>query len=343
MHVLIIGGTGFIGNHVLRHLHELGHDIALFHRGQTQTEPSSAVLHIYGDRSDLSSFANDFKRFSPDVVLDMIPFTQQDAVTLMSTFRGVARRVVAISSMDVYRAYGLFRRIEVGEPQPVPFDEDAPLRGILFPYRNLAHSADDILYDYDKILVERVVMSEKGLPGTVLRLPCVYGVGDKYHRTLEYIKRMDDGRPAIIFSEGKGQWRWTRGYVENVAEAIMLAVTREESANRIYNVGEAEAMTEAEWVLEIGRAAGWNGEVNTASADMLPKHLVEDYDYRHNLAADTRRIRRELGYGEPVSREEGLKRTVAWERRAGTKEVSAEQFDYAAEDVALTKIRRQRR
>ena len=68
--------------------------------------------------------------------------------------------------------------------------------------------------------------------------------------------------------------------MENVAVAITLAVTKEGSSNRIYNVGEAKAMTEAEWVQEIGRSAGWSGEVIAASADLLPKHLVEDYDYR---------------------------------------------------------------
>ena len=343
MRVLIIGGTGFIGVHVLHQLLEEGHDVALFQRGQTRTELSFPVHHIYGDRKELPTFASDFRGFAPDVVLDMIPFTEQDALSLMSTFRGTARRVVAISSMDVYRAYGLFRRSEVGKPEPMPFDEDAPLRSSLFPYRSLAQSAGDILYNYEKILVERIVLNDDELSGTVLRLPCVYGAGDSYHRTFEYLKRMDDGRPAIILSEAKAQWRWTRGYMENVAAAITLAMTHEESADRIYNVGEAEALTEAEWVGEIGRAAGWNGDVITESADMLPKHLVEEYDYRHNLAANTGRIRRELGYSEPVSREAALKRTVAWERRAAPKEVSAERFDYAAEDEALTKIGRLRR
>jgi len=340
MNILIIGGTGFIGTYVLKHLLENGHNIEVFHRGQTETKMSSAVHHIYGDRKELTAFVSDFKEFAPDIVLDMIPYVEQDAVTLMNTFRGIAERVVAISSMDVYAAYGRFRRSEKGEPELAPFDENAPLRSTLYPYRDLAQSFDDMLYHYDKIPVERVVMSDKELPGTVLRLPCVYGVGDKYHRTFEYVKRMDDGRSAILLGEGKAQWRWTRGYVENVAAAIMLAVTNEQAANRIYNVGEAEALTEAEWVRELGLAAGWNGDIIAAPEAIPPKHLAEDYDYRHNLAADTSRIRRELGDDEPVSHEEALKRTVAWDRNAPPKEVSTERFDYAAEDAALIKTGR---
>jgi hypothetical protein len=38
-----------------------------------------------------------------------------------------------------------------------------------------------------------------------------------------YIKRMDDGRPAILLDEAYARWRWARGYVENIAHAIALA------------------------------------------------------------------------------------------------------------------------
>jgi nucleoside-diphosphate-sugar epimerase len=340
MQILVIGGTGFTGIHVLQRLVENGHNIAVFHRGQTETELPPAVQHIYGEREDLSNFVADFKKFGPDVVLDMIPYVEQDAFTLIGTFRGMAKRVVAISSMDVYATYGRFRRSEAGEPEQTPFDEDTPLRSNLYPYREYAQSSDDLVYNYDKILVERVVMNDSKLPGTVLRLPKVYGFGDKQHRAFEYVKRMEDGRPAILLEERKAQWRWTRGYTENVAGAIVLAVTNEQAANRIYNVGEADALTETEWVRSIGRAAGWDGEVVAAPGDILPKHLAEDYDYRHNLAANTSRIRAELSYAEPISREEALKQTVAWERDNPPKKVDAEMFDYAAEDAALMRLER---
>ncbi len=117
-------------------------------------------------------------------------------------------------------------------------------------------------------------------------------------------------------------------------------MTNEQAVNRIYNVGEAEALTEAEWVQGIGRAADWNGEVVAAPRNYLPKHLAEDYDYRHNLAADTSRIRKELGYVEPIPREEALKQTVAWERNNPPKNIDTEKFDYAAEDAALMRLGR---
>src|SRR5437660_12907353 len=112
MQILVIGGTGFTGIHVLQRLVENRHTIAVFHRGRTETGLQPAVQHIYGEREVLSNFVADFKKFRPDVVLDMIPYVEQDALTLIDTFRGMAKRVVAISSMDVYAAYGRFRRSE---------------------------------------------------------------------------------------------------------------------------------------------------------------------------------------------------------------------------------------
>ena len=63
----------------------------------------------------------------------MIAFTAPDAEALMAAFRGLARRVVVVSSQDVYRAYGRLIGIEPGPPDPVPLDETSPLRSRLFP------------------------------------------------------------------------------------------------------------------------------------------------------------------------------------------------------------------
>ncbi len=92
--------------------------------------------------------------------------------------------------------------------------------------------------DYEKILVEQVVMADPDLPGTILRLPMVYGPRDFRHRLFPYLQRIDDNRPAIVLAESIAQWRGPYGYVENVAEAIALAVTDERAANRIYNIAE---------------------------------------------------------------------------------------------------------
>ena len=119
-----------------------------------------------------------------------------------------------------------------------------------------------------------VAMSNPDLPGTVLRLPMVYGLGDYQHRLFRYLKRMDDKRPVILLDEAEAQWRWTHGYVENVADAIALAVTDERAAGRVYNVCEPFTFTMAEWISKIGQAAGWSGRVMLVPRGRLSEPLI---------------------------------------------------------------------
>src|SRR6266566_6641113 len=106
MRILVIGGTNFMGPLVVRTLNEQGHEVTVFHRGQTRTDLPQGVQELLGDRRPLAGSAVELQRIAPEVVLDMIPATEQDALEVMSIFNGVARRVVAISSQDVYRAFG---------------------------------------------------------------------------------------------------------------------------------------------------------------------------------------------------------------------------------------------
>ncbi len=178
-------------------------------------------------------------------------------------------------------------------------------------------------------------MNNENLPGTILRLPMVYGPGDYQHRLFSYLKRMDDKRLAILLDEAEAQWRWTHGYVENVADAIALAVTDGRSAGEIYNVGEPFTFTMAEWIALIGKITGWQGRVVTVPHGRLPEPLRWDINAEQDLVVDSSRIRRELGYKERVDVEEALRKTVVWERIHPPKEIDPKDYDYVAEDTFL--------
>jgi nucleoside-diphosphate-sugar epimerase len=336
MRVLAIGGTGFIGRHIVRLLVDAGQQIAVFHRGETKVEFPAAVTTISGDRLAFAESLPEFERFSPEVVLDVVPYTEQQALDLVQTFANRAKRLVVLSSIDVYRNYDGLRGVSNAPPDPVPLTEESPVRAKLYPYRG---TEMEFRYreEYDKILVERAVMQRTELTATVLRLPAVYGPGDRHHRLREYLLRMEDGRPKILLGEREAGWSWSRAYVVDVAAAIALAVMDERAANRIYNVGEKDRFDERGWVEEIARAGGWSGEVVTLPDDELPPHLQEPYDWSHELFADTSRIREELGFSESVSREDALAKTIDWERPLLA---DVERPDYDAEDAAIARAGR---
>jgi nucleoside-diphosphate-sugar epimerase len=337
MRILVIGGTGFSGPHVVRRLVSMGYEIMLFHRGQTKADLPGSVEYILGDRDHLEDFADELVDYSPQVVLDMIPATKEHAWSLMGIFTGAARRIIGISSQDVYNAYGKLIDIESGHIEPVPLTEESPLRQKLYPYRERVKPSHR-LYHYEKILVEQAFMGNPELPGTILRYPMVYGPEDKQHRLFQYLKRMDDNRPAIVLEQGMADWRWTKGYVENISAAVALAVTDERATGKIYNVGEEMTLSEADWIRAIGTAAGWSGRIVSVPEDRVPEHLKPDFNTVQHLVADTTRIRKELGYEEPVTRDEALRRSVDWERANPPEEVDLKVFDYAAEDALLDRL-----
>ena len=334
----MLGGTGFIGTSVSRQLLAGGHDLTIFHRGETKPALSEQVPEIFGDRHQLASYRDTFRQLSPDVVIDMIPVTEEDARQLVEAFRSGAQRLIVISSADVYRNYELLRRVDEDEPDPRLLTEDAPLRKHLYPYRSTAKDSTDHLYDYDKILVEAAVMGDNDLPSSVLRLPAVYGPGDAKRRLFHYLKRMDDGRPAIIVEQGMMNWRWTRGYVENVAAAICTVAGDQNSAGRIYNVGETRGLTEFEWIGSIANEVGWKGRIVAVEPADLPEQMRSNLSWQHHLETDTSQIRKLTGFSEPVAFNEGIRRTIQWDRLNPPVDPKPDDFDYAAEDRVLAKI-----
>ena len=336
MRILLIGGNGFIGRFVATGLMQQGHSVVVFHRGTTPLP--AGVEDVRGDRNQLSASVQ-IKQAAPDVVIDLVLSSGQQAQDLMKIFRGVARRVVMLSSMDVYRAIGISQGIEDGPLEELPLTEESPLRRSRYPYpretlQGMRKIFGWVTDDYDKIPAEQIVMNDPALPGTVLRLPMVYGPGDPLHRFYPVVQRIIDGRRYMIFAETLAQWRSSRGYVENVAAAIAVAATDERATGRIYNVCEEPAISELEWARKIAEQMAWKAEFVILPADRTPPHLLKPGSTAQHWVASSDRIRRELEYKEPVPPEEAIRRTIAWERE-NPPNITLQKFDYAAEDAAI--------
>lgn len=342
MKVLLIGGTGFMGPSTAFYLQKSGHQVTVFHRGKTAA-PHGAD-EIIGDSHQLKDYRTEFEQCGFDVVVDFILSSGRQAKELTRTFRGITQRIVAISSMDVYRAMGVIHGTELGPLQKLPLTEGSELRTQQNTYsaegmkrvKEVYPWADD---EYDKIPVEETVLQDCDLYSTVLRLPMVYGPGDPLHRFHAVLKRMDDGRDYIIFPSDLAEFRSPRGFVDNVGAAIALAATSEKAVGRVYNICEEESFSELEWSKKIAAAVGWKGEFIVVPHDGAPKHLRQPGNMAQHLAASSERIRRELGYREPVSRDEAIRRTIEWEREHQPAAPLVMPFNYAEEDAAVAQLK----
>ena len=343
MRILLIGGTGFVGSFLAPELQRRGAEVATLTRGRSPIAHADGLTRIIGDRKRLRDARSSIRAFAPDVVVDLVLSSGTQARELMSVLHGITSRVVAISSMDVYRACGILHGLEEGPPEPVPLTEDSPLRTKLATYPPAQIAALQQVFgwlddEYDKIPVEQAVLGHPSLPGTVLRLPMIYGPGDPLHRLWALVKRMDDRRAAILMDARVAAWRSPRGYVENVAEAIALAAMSDRAANRVYNVAEPESYSELEWARRVAKVVGWTGDVVALAPAQTPPHLCLPGNFDQHWSADSTRIRDELGFKELVGVDEAIRRTVAWER-SHPPAAPTMPIDYDAEDAAIAAVR----
>jgi nucleoside-diphosphate-sugar epimerase len=271
----------------------------------TLVQPTE-VSALQADRTKADELSDALVAAHPDVVIDMIAMRESDSTTLINVLPASVCRLVVISSGDVYASYGRFLGLPTELSAPKESDESAPLRSSLFPYRKHATGTEHLLYNYEKILVERATKAWSGSV-TVLRLPMVYGPGDPQHRVAKAWERLQASGTTVRLNAAEASWRTTRGYVEDVAAAITLAALAPEAAGETFNIGEPDALSQQEWLKAIAIAGGWQGDI-VADATIAPSRSA---NWDVSLVVRTTRLRTMLGYREPVGRTVGLQRAIA--------------------------------
>jgi nucleoside-diphosphate-sugar epimerase len=324
----VLGGTRFLGPHVVAELLRTGHEVVLFHRGEHEHPQAVGAEHIHGDFAEFAAHVPQLVQTKPEVVIDVVPYLDK-AGHGVQHFRGAADRAVVVSSGDVYRAFAILHGAEPAEPpQPMPLTEQSETRTGRSP--DLTPEID-----YDNVEVERALAGDPALPVTVMRLPVIYGPHDPQRRLAHYVRRMADGRRAIVLDERLARFRWSRGYVENVAAAIALAAIDERARGRTYNVAERHTPPWRDWLRKIADVCRWKGEIVARPAEELPLSLHFPVPPGQDFYFSSERLRAELGYHEPIDLTEGMRRAVEWEREQERNEPAP---DYSDEDAVLASL-----
>ena len=176
--ILILGGTGFIGPHVVRHALARGHEITLFNRGRTNTHLFPEVEKLVGDRND-DLTALEGRRW--DAVLDNSGYDPHQLGLSVGLLRDAADQYLFTSTRAVYTDF----TAEV-------MNEDAPL------------GPDDIPesqwdgYGPNKVLAERVVEEGFGARTLIVRPPVIVGPGDRSDRFTYWPYRIDEGGEVLV-------------------------------------------------------------------------------------------------------------------------------------------------
>jgi nucleoside-diphosphate-sugar epimerase len=319
MRVMVLGGTRFIGAALVEELHAHGHELLLVHRGEHEPDDLPAADHLHCDRRDLPRLRGALTDFAPEALVDCNALSAADADAALAAAGGDLRLLV-LSSMDVYRAYGSV--LARTETDPVPLDETSPVRAERYPYKGRFDWGDD----YDKLDVEAAYLARAA---TVCRLPMVYGERDYQRREEKLLRRVRAGRPRIPV--GAANWLWTRGYVRDVAAGVRLALESEATVGEVLNLGESRTWSMLLWARHVLEAADSTAELVRVPDVLLPDDLEELGTFAQHLLFDSSKARDLLGWSE-TDPHEALRRSVAW-HLANPPDGAPD--DFAADDRAL--------
>ena len=321
MKVLVIGGTLFIGKRLMRRLLEEGHEVSVLHRRSVH-EYGAEVGNLVGDRNDSASVRRALSGQRFDWVFDNVydwefgTTAEQVEATARACGDGI-QRYVFMSSCAVY-----------GEG--LDLKEDSSL---------VPDNCSEI-YAANKAASERALFRmhrEEGFPAVTLRPPFVYGPENPFYREQFFWDRMRDDREIIVPGDGERLMHFV--YVNDLAEACLLAATSAEAVGEAFNVGNRRPIGQLALVERLGAAAGIEPrtvlvpreEILAAGGEVIGENLYFGvYFDMPSIAEDVSKAERQLGL-TPTAFERGLGEAYEWYLAGHQRPV----IDYSFEDGLL--------
>lgn len=238
MHILVIGGTAFMGPEIVRRLVARGHVVSVLHR-RDRHNLGPQVRNLQVDRSDLPAVTATLGRERFEAVFDLAYDWQRGtpAEHVEAAARSCGdrlRRYVFMSSVAVYPP-GL--NLQEGDPL-VP--EDSPN-----PYARHKVTTEQMLFRMN---------AASGFPVATFRPPFVHGPRQPFYREQFFWDRLLAHRPIILPGDGDGAISWA--YAPDVAEACVRAIEVPEAAGEAFNIGHVERPSQRAFVEMLARVAG---------------------------------------------------------------------------------------
>jgi nucleoside-diphosphate-sugar epimerase len=290
--ILLVGGTGPVGQATTPHLLAAGHELAVAHSGTHEPPDNADVEHLHGARDELLCPGGPVERWAPDVLVDTFAggATAAKARDLGDVAaRADVSRIVAVSSMDVYRhcaAAGVDGHTPVELPlDPLPLAETAPRREERSPEGGARH---------DNVAMEDALHGAPAI--TVLRPGAIYGpyLHPRVFREWYLVGKVARGERRLPLPDG-GTQLFHRVGADRVGQAVAAAVERAPTGRWECNVGDPSDLTFGALASLVADQLDWDWEpVAVAWADG-----DHPWNARHPILADTTRLREVLGVARP--------------------------------------------
>jgi len=314
MKIVVTGGAGFIGSHLVRHLLDDGHEVAVIDNFTDFYDPAIK-------RANVASFGGRARIIEANIE----DFAAMQAVLAEGKFDTIvhlAARAGVRPSIENPKGYidtnitGTYNLLEgaraagtrhfifassssvYGLAKVVPFSEELPLPQTLSPYAATKLSGEQLCGNFSNLYGLRVVC---------LRFFTVYGPGQRpdlaIHKFTDMIER---GQAIPKFGDGNTRRDYT--YIDDIVHGVRGAIAYARDSGEkfdIFNLGESETTTLNELIAALEAALG-----KTAVIQQLPEQKGD----MPLTSADISKARRLLGYEPHTKIADGIPKLVAWYR-----------------------------
>jgi UDP-glucose 4-epimerase len=299
--ILVTGGAGFIGSHVVDAYIAAGHEVAVLDNFSTGNEANlnpAAETHRL-DLRDQPGVESVIASFRPDIVNHHAAQSEVPKSVADPTYDAQVNIIGGLNLLKACLDHAVKKVIFIstggalyGEPDVVPADEDHPVRP-LSPYGTSKFCFEQYLGTFKRTF---------GLEFTVLRYANIYGARQDFYAeegrvVAIFASRMLAGKPVTI--DGDGEQSRDMLHVGDAATANLAAL--EHGSGGIFHVSSGVPVTINDLYRKLAILTGYKHP---------PKHGPRRKGDVYRIALDNTRARRDLGWEPRVNLEEGLSLTV---------------------------------
>jgi UDP-glucuronate 4-epimerase len=309
MRILVTGGAGFIGSHLVEKLLAAGHAVTIlddfndFYDPQIKRENIAAVFkdisihHV--DLRENSAVRNLFHQEKFDTIMHLAaragvrPSIQYPQLYYDTNVNGTLHLLEAARVTGVERFIFASSSSVYGISKPAPFSEDLHLTQTISPYAASKIAGEFLCSTYSHLYGLRVI---------ALRYFTVYGPRQRPDLAIhQFTKRIHAGEPIDQFGDGTTRRDYT--YIDDIVQGTMAALNYEGPMSDIFNLGENETIQLNALIAAIENALGKKAKIN---------RLPEQAGDVPLTCADISKAKRLLGYNPTTRFSDGLPRFVDW-------------------------------
>jgi UDP-glucuronate 4-epimerase len=309
MRILVTGGAGFIGSHLVERLLAAGHMVVILDDFNDFYDPQIKQANIAGFAKDVTVHHVDlrdgaavrslFHREKFEVIAHLAaragvrPSIQYPQLYYDTNVTGTLHLLEAARVTGVERFIFASSSSVYGASKTVPFSEDQHLTQTLSPYAATKIAGEFLCSTYSHLYQLRVV---------ALRYFTVYGPRQRPDLAIhQFTRRIHAGQPIKQFGDGTTRRDYT--YIDDVIQGTMAALQYEGPLFDIFNLGESETIQLKDLIVAIENALGKKAKIN---------QLPEQPGDMPLTCADISKARRLLDYRPTTRLNVGLPRFVEW-------------------------------